>query len=325
MYSMSLLYTVVPLAAMAACIYLWKSGKFHSWLDLLPLEEGSGLEFLKLPEKPLYEEVKGVELIQFKGKDGLELLVPPWLRDTKKKQKKTTVPNTVTLLLTGENLTGYFQMLTKILFVLEENPVFLVAKERDIERFKRHSNIMISIFKHTNQIIEELRMLEFQFHKGIISEEEFKKKALKLQLQSAKSLMKEKLYEGYRYFSRPAEILQDLKAFLAKTSGKGIVVITMADELMDKNPRKATAFLDHLLSLCSQHKSALVLTCEQGVFDERVTNTLKSYSDLVMETSLEKGKRYVTVYSFEKVFPKMRINEALKNYTGFLKKTSSLK
>jgi len=304
----------------ATIFYLWKTGKLDEFVERAQGRQKEGLEFLKLPdEEDLSPNVAGVELIHFRG-NGLELLVPPWLQEVEGKKNKEMRLRPIATMLTGKNLTGYFQMLAKLLFILEKRHIFLTVKERDIERFKRHSNVIISIFKLGSEMIEEMKMLEFQFHKGVINEDDFKKKILKLRMQGAKSRMKNQAYDGYKYFSNPVEILRDAKSFLEKTKGNGILVVTIIDEMMEKNPRKATLFLEDLTKLATQYNAPLILTCEQGIYDEKVPNKIKSYCDMVMETSLSEGKRYVTVYSFEKVFPKKRVSEALSKYQTFLKK-----
>ncbi len=309
------------LAVAAGMIAFYKREKILSFIEGLNRPEDFGLEFLKLPEGD--GKVKGVELIHFKGEHGIELLVPPWLQDLKKKKESTTVRPLATL-LTGKNLTGYFLLLTKMLFHLEERPVFLVAKERDIELFKRHSNVVISIFKHKNALIEELKKLKYEFHKGLISEEEFKKKVMEMRSTKSERVFTEPLYDSYKYFSNPGEILKDAQNFLNRTKNRGIIVVTIIDEMLEKSPRQSRAFIESLLKLCTNHSTPLVLTAEEGVFNEKVTNTIRSYCDMVMETSLEKEKRYVTVYSFEKVFPKKRVSEVVKGYGSFLKKIGFL-
>jgi len=316
----------VVIGALLVLGALWKSGFLERTLASAAMPIGEGLEFLKLPEKimPGGKDVRGVELIHFKGKNGLELLVAPKLAEVKKKREKEISINPAVSILTGSNLTGYFLMLTKMLFLLEKHPVFLVVKERDIERFKRHSNISISIFRQKSQMSEEIKMLKYQFHKGIINESEFKKKIMKIGLQAVKSQLKEPLYDGYKYFSNPGEILRDLHGFLLKAKD-GIVVATILDEMMEKNPKKSRMFLDEMVKLCMHHSTPLILTSEQGVFGGNVNNLMKSYCDMVLETSLKSGRRYVTTYSFEKVFPGSRVSDALKDYKKFLKKVGFLK
>lgn len=316
-----LLPTALAVALVVAIVYLLRTGRLACALAGMPKQQDYGLEFLKLPEDlGEEEEVESVELIHFKGKYGLEVLIPPWLDEVKESKEKSLKIKPVVTLLTGGNLTGYLLMLTKMLFLLEKVPVFLVAKERDIDRFKRHSNISISIFRQESQMSEEIKMLKYQFHKGIIDEEEFKKKILKIGLQAVKSQLKEPLYDGYKYLSNPREILADLQNFLSKTKEKGIVVVTIVDEMLNKSPKKGRAFLGDIVKICSHHSAPLILASEQGVFPENISNVMKSYSDMVLETTVHKDNRYVTVYSFERVFPKARVSEALKHYKKFLKK-----
>jgi len=317
---------LVLIAVLAAIVYLLKEGKLDSLIAELFKKDKFSLELLKLPEKTEFDEndVSGVELIQFKGKEGLELLIPPWLKEVRDKGKNLRVQPQATL-ITGKNLTGYFLLLTKMLFLLESMPVFLIVKERDIDRFKRHSNVLISIFKQKSGFFDELKMIKYQFHKGLLSEEEFKRKLLSLKMKEAKSMIDKPMANGCKYFSNPSEILRDTNDFIKKTHGKGLIVATILDEMMEKKPKKAQVFLDDLVKLCSAGSTKLILTSEQGVFSEKVNNVMKSYCDVVMETRLDKGNRFVRVYSFEKVFPEKRVSEALKDYKKFLKKVGFVK
>lgn len=325
-YSMDYFLGLCLIALLGAIVYLLKEGKLDFLIEMLLKAEDSGLELLKLPEKTEFDEndVSGVELIQFKGKEGLELLVPPWLKEVRNEGKNLKIQPHATL-LTGKNLTGYFLLLTKMLFLLESMPVFLIVKERDIDRFKRHSNILISIFKQKSGFFDELKMIKYQFHKGLLSEEDFKKKLLSLKMREAKSTIDKPMEDGCKYFSNPSEILRDVRDFIKKTHGKGLIVATMLDEMMEKKPKKAQVFLDDLAQLCSASSTKLILTSEQGVFAEKVNNVMKSYCDVVMETRLDKGNRFVRVYSFEKVFPEKRVSETLKDYKKFLKKVGFVK
>ncbi len=326
LYSMDYFFGLCLVALLAAIVYLLREGKLDSLIAKIFKKDNFNLELLKLPEKPEFGEndVSGVELIQFKGKEGLELLVPPWLKEVRNEDKNLKVQPQVTL-LTGKNLTGYFLLLTKMLFLLESMPVFLVVKERDISRFKRHSNVMISIFRQKSGFFEELKLIKYQFHKGLLSEEEFKKKMLLLKMREAKSMIGKPMENGCKYFSNPSEILRDANDFIKKTHGNGLMVATMLDEMMEKKPEDAQVFLDNLIKLCSNSSTKLILTSEQGVFSEKVNNAMKSYCDAVMETRLENGNRFVRVYSFDKVFPEKRVSEALKDYKAFLKKVGFVK
>lgn len=323
---MFLVFIALVLLGIGLLFFLWKTGRIELNLGFLCKEQVSALEFLKLPQGVEVEEneVKGVELIHFKGVNGLELLTPPPLSELKKGKEKNFLIKPIITLLTGRNLTGYFLLLTKMLFLMEKHPVFLVIKERDLERFKRHSNITISIFKQKNTIDEEIKFLRYQFLKGLISEEEFKKRIMELGVQKEKSPVKERLYNGYTYFSSPSEIIRDIGWFILKTKHCGVVVMTMLDEMMLRNEKKTKEFLESLTRLCTQRSTPLILTFEQGVFPKEINNSIRSYCDMIFETKIENGRRYVTVYGFEKVFSNNRVSEVSKNYKQFLKRVGFL-
>jgi hypothetical protein len=332
---MDLVFTAVIVGiAGFTCIYvyfLWLSGRLDFLIARLggvPARKNQeqGLEFIKLPDAG--ETGKGsqneIELIHFKGKDGLELLIPPPLKDVIEKKEKALSIKPRATLLTGKNLTGYFLLLTRLLAVMDKKPVFLVIKERDIERFKQYSNVTVSIFKQKSPIEDEIKTLQYQYMKGIITEQEFKKKMSALQVQREKQPLTSRLYEGYTYFSSPSEILKDIGWFLLKTDGKGIIVMTMVDEMLHQNPKKAKPFIENLLRACANHSMPVIFTMEQGFFSEETNSILRSYCDMVMETALESGRRSLTVYALEKVYPSARVSEALANYEKFLKNVGFL-
>ncbi|MFH1235193.1 MAG: hypothetical protein V1493_06285 [Candidatus Diapherotrites archaeon] len=332
---MDLVFTavIVGIAGFAglAAWYFWRIGRLDfllAWLGSIQAgkKQENGLEFIKLPED--CTAVKGspneIELIHFKGKDGLELLIPPPLKDVIEKKEKTLSIKPRATLLTGKNLTGYFLLLTRLLAVMDKKPVFLVIKERDIERFKQYSNVTVSIFKQKSPVEDEIKTLQYQYMKGIITEQEFKKKMSALQVQREKHPLTSRLYEGYTYFSSPSEILKDIGWFLLKTDGKGIVVMTIVDEMLHQNPKKAKSFIENLLRACTNHSTPAIFTLEQGFFSEETNSILRSYCDMVMETTLEGGRRNVTVYGLEKIFQATRVSEILSNYEKFLKNVGFL-
>ncbi|MCX6802781.1 MAG: hypothetical protein NT067_06755 [Candidatus Diapherotrites archaeon] len=311
--------------------FLWRSGRLDSLIARfrdMPAKKTQehGLEFIKLPD--IGENIKGsqneIELIHFKGKNGLELLIPPPLKDVIEKKEKALSIKPRATLLTGKNLTGYFLLLTRLLAVMDKKPVFLVIKEMDIERFRQYSNVTVSIFKQKSPIEEEIKTLQFQYMKGIITEQEFKKKMSVLQIQRERQPLTSRLYEGYTYFSSPSEILKDIGWFLLKTDGKGLIVMTMIDEMLQQNPKKAKTFIENLLRACTNHSTPVIFTLEQGFFSEETNSILRSYCDMVMETTLESGRRNVTVYALEKVHPLTRVSEALSSYEKFLKNVGFL-
>ncbi|MEM0360338.1 MAG: hypothetical protein QXK06_03315 [Candidatus Diapherotrites archaeon] len=308
--------------------YLWKRGRLDFLFERLGMagiekKPNYGLEFITLPN---YEEMgkREIELVSFQDKGGLELLTPPPLSEITKKKEKTLSIKPRATLFTGRNLTGYFLLLTKLIMLLNKKPAFLVIKEKDIDQFSQYSNGVISVFKQKSSLPEEIKDLQYKYLKGLINEQEFKKKMSELQLQMEKKPLTSRLYENYQYFSSPSEILRDLGWFLLKTSGKGIVVMTMVDEMVQENPKKARVFIENLLKACANHSTPVILTLEQGFFSEQTNSTIRSYCNMIFETTIEGGRRTVTVFSLEKVHPPTMVSEAIANYEAFLKKVGFL-
>ncbi len=207
-----------------------------------------------------------------------------------------------------------------MLFLFEEKPIFLTIKERELEKFKKHTNILISIYRHGNQISEKIKKLRYEFMKHAISEEEFRKKLAELELSRKRTGEIGKVYDGYRYFSYPLEILADLKRFCETVHEKGIVIMTIIDEMILKDKNNAFSFIENALGICQKHKTPLLLTLEKGIFSKEAENRVRSYAEFIFDTELKEGKRFVSVKTLEKVFNKKDIEHVSKDLNKFLSK-----
>ncbi len=257
-----------------------------------------------------------VELIRFKGADGLELLIPPRLNEINKKKEERISASIA--LFTGENLTGYFNLFTRLLFLFEDKPIFLTIKERDLTKFKRHPNVMISIFKPKSIIENQLRVLEYLFMRRIIPEQEFKKKVSELKIKMANMPETEESYAEYEYFSTPESILKDLEVFSSLVKEHGLAMFTMIDELMLKNSNQALNFLERAAKICAKNRTPIVFTLEEGIAPENLVNEIKSYCDLIVKTYIKDFKRIVTVYSQNKIIPELDYEKVKEDYRKFL-------
>ncbi|GEM_PF-2990134 len=318
-----LYYYILPFAAVTGFILAlaanWVISRKVGGLRHFFLREG-GLEFIKMPSlgKRKGKEVKGIELVHFKGGSALEFLEVPSLAEARAKKEKKIVP--AVCLLTGKNLTGYFLLLTKMLFFFEESPIFLTIKERELEKFKKHTNILISIYRHGSEISEKLKTLRYQFMKKAISESEFRKRLAELELEKRKTMEIGKIYDGYRYFSYPVEILSDLKRFCEVAKGRGLVVLTIVDEMVLKDKKDAFEFVEKVLGVSGKHRIPVVITLEKGLFSEEAENRARSYAELIIETSQREGKRFVNVQSMEKSFPERELESVEQDLRAFLQK-----
>lgn len=274
------------------------------------------MEILRLPKIFGTASSNAVELVQFKGADGLELLIPPRLNEiNKKKEEKIGVS---TALFTGKNLTGYFNLFAKLLFLFENKPIFLTIKERDLIKFKKHPNVLISIFKPKSVMENQLRVLEYLFMKRAIPEEEFRKKASELKIKIANAPKSERGYEQYEYVSSPENILKDLEIFSSLVKEHGIVMLTMVDELVIKNCEQALNFLDRAIKICARNETPIIFTLEEGIAPENIVNEIKSYCDLIVKSEIRNYKRIITVYGQDKILPEMEYEMIESNYRKFL-------
>ncbi len=276
------------------------------------------LEILKPPRLFSQEKAKSVELIQFKGVDGLELLIPPRLNELNKKRRETKITAGI-VLFKGRNLTGYFNLFTKLLFLFEDKPIFLTIKERDLSKFRRKPNVMISIFKPQGIIENQLRMLEYLFMRRVIGEDEYKKRLSELKLKLANIPKYSAPKRNCEYFSSPESIIKDLEVFTSLVKDHGIVMFTMLDEMFSKNPQQARSFFDSATRLCMKNGTPLIFTIEEGTLPDPIVSELKSYCDLILETKVEKMRRIVRVFTQEKWVPAADYEEVLRDYKKFLK------
>jgi len=275
------------------------------------------MEILRPPKVFSGTGSNAVELIQFKGADGLELLIPPRLNEINKKKEEKIGASIA--LFTGENLTGYFNLFTKLLFLFEGKPIFLTIKERDLTKFKRHPNVMISIFKPKSTIENQLRVLEYLFMRRMIPEQEFKKKVSELKIKMANMPETEESYAEYEYVSTPESILKDLEVFSSLVKEHGLAMFTMIDELMLKNSNQALNFLERAVKICAKNRTPIVFTLEEGIAPKNLVNEIKSYCDLIVKTHIKDFKRIVTIYSQNKIIPELDYERVKEDYRKFLK------